>query len=410
MLKSLITTGALSGARFRWFYLGRTVSLFGSGMTPVALAFAVLQVQHGPHLLGYVLAAEILPEVIMVLMGGSVADRYRRDQLLVLSNVGSGLSQSGIAVVALLRLDPYWILPLAVVNGVLGAFTSPAMRGIIPELVERSDIKQANALLNTSRSAAKVLGPTVAGVLVATIGGGWGIAADAASFFIAAGCLARLGIPSHPTASKESLVQQMCVGWSYFRRQRWIWTVTLSFALMNFVQMGVWRVLGPLIAEHSFGASGWGVTLGVQAVGLFLASLVMLKLTLRHPLRESLFAVALSGLPMIALGLQHPLPWLAFAALLAGAGSAVSGIGWDSTLQHAVPRELLSRVSAFDDFGSYITIPAGVMLAVPIANSVGVHTVATLGGILFIAMALLPLFVRVVWQMTLEPIESSDVI
>ncbi|WDL98334.1 MFS transporter [Alicyclobacillus sp. ALC3] len=396
MLKSLVTTGALSGARFRWFYLGRTVSLFGSGMTPVALAFAVLQVQHGQQLLGYVLAAEILPEVIMVLMGGSVADRYRRDRLLVLSSVGSGLSQSGIAVIVVLRLDPYWILPLAVVNGVLGAFTSPAMRGIIPELVERSDIKQANALLNASRSAAKMLGPTVAGVLVASIGGGFGIAVDAASFFIAAGCLARLDIPSHPTASRESLIQQMRAGWSYFRRQRWIWTVTLSFALMNFVQMGVWRVLGPLIAERSFGASGWGLTLGVQAVGLLLASLVMLKLTLRHPLRDSLLAIAFSGLPMVTLGLQHPLPWLAWAALLAGAGSAVSGIAWDSTLQQRVPHELLSRVCAFDDFGSYIAIPAGVMLAVPVANSVGVHAVAAFGGVLFIAIALLPLFVRAV--------------
>ena len=76
------------------------------------------------------------------------------------------------------------------------------MRGIIPDIVDSKDIKQANSLLNTSRSAAKIVGPTVAGVLVATVGGGWGIAIDAASFFIAAVCLTRVRIPSHSSVTE----------------------------------------------------------------------------------------------------------------------------------------------------------------------------------------------------------------
>ena len=111
----------------------------------------------------------------MLLIGGSIADRYRRDRLILLSNLGSGLSQTGIAAIVLIGVSPYWIFPLAIVNGVLAAFTSPAMRGIIPEIVDSKDIKQANSLLNTSRSAAKIVGPTVAGVLVATVGGAGGL-------------------------------------------------------------------------------------------------------------------------------------------------------------------------------------------------------------------------------------------
>ena len=305
-------------------------------MTPVALAFAVLQARQGQQLLGYILAAEILPHVLMLLMGGSMADRHRRERLLLFCNFGSGLSQTGIALIVLFGANPYWIFPFAIVNGVLGAFTSPAMRGIIPEIVDSKDIKQANTLLNTSRSAAKIVGPTVAGVLVATVGGGWGIAMDAVSFFIAAACLARVRIPSGPSSTYSSLLQQMREGWSYFRRRRWIWSITGAFALMNAVQMGVWQVLGPIIAKNTFGSAGWGLTLSIKSVGLFIASLAMLKYQLRRPLRDSMIAVAVSGVPMIVLGQGHALLYLIIAAALAGAGSTISSIGWDTTLQQAV--------------------------------------------------------------------------
>lgn len=406
MLISLFKTGALSSSQFRWFYMGRTISLFGSAMTPLALAFAVLQARNGQHLLGYILAAEILPNVLMLLIGGSIADRYRRDRLILLSNLGSGLSQAGIAAIVLSGVNPYFIFPLAIVNGVLGAFTSPAMRGILPEIVDSKDITQANSLLNTSRSAARIVGPTVAGILVATIGGGWGIAIDAMSFLIAAVYMNQVRITSHPSVAGSSLLQDMKEGWSYFRRHRWIWSITAAFALMNAVQMGVWQVLGPIMAKLTFGSAGWGLTLGMKSVGLLIASLAMLRFQLRHPLRDGMIAAAVSGLPMIVLGQSYALTYLIIAAALAGAGSTISGIGWDTSLQQAVPKDKLSRVCALDDFGSYIMIPIGEIAAVPLADAFGYQTVTTIGGIIFIVVALLPLSDRLVRQMTPEHIRS----
>jgi MFS family permease len=133
--QSIFNTLSLS-EKFKWFFLGQTVSLFGSAMTPVSLAFAILKVKQGQHLLGYILAAAVLPNILMLVIGGSIADRYRRDKLIRLSNLGSGCSQMGIAIIVLAGGNPYTIFPLAIINGILGAFTSPAMRGIIPELVE----------------------------------------------------------------------------------------------------------------------------------------------------------------------------------------------------------------------------------------------------------------------------------
>ncbi len=406
MVKSLLSNGVLRRAQFRWFYLGRTLSLFGSGMTPVALAFAVLQARHGQQLLGYILAAELLPNVLVVLIGGSVADRYRRDRLIQLASWGSGFSQACIAVVVLTGANPYWIFPFAVINGVLGAFTSPAIRGIVPELVDGDDIKQANALLNTSRSAGRIVGPAVAGILVATVGGGWGIAFDALSFFIAGACMVRVRIPSHPIGSANSLLRQMGEGWAYFRRQRWIWSITGAWALMNAVQMGAWQVLGPIIAKHTFGSTGWGLTLSVKSIGLLIASVLMLRFQFSRPLRDGMVAAAAVGIPMVVLGQSLDLPYLIAAAMVAGIGSTVSTIAWDTSLQQGVPKEKLSRVLAFDEFGSYVVIPLGEILAVPVADRFGLHTVETWAGLIFIVAALVPLSLALVRQMTITDIRA----
>lgn len=407
MVKSLFAQGTLARSPFRWFYLGRTVSLFGSGMTPVALAFAILQARHGQPLLGYIMAAEILPNIVMLLIGGSIADRYRRDRLIQWANLGSGCSQAGIAAIVLTGTNPYWIFPLAVMNGIIGAFSAPATRGIVPELVDQADIQKANAYLNASRSTAKIVGPAAAGILAATIGGGWAIALDALSFCIAAACLTRVRIPSHPAVLRDSLVHQMRAGWAYFVRKPWIWSITAAFAVMNPIQMGAWRVLGPIIALHTFGAADWGLTLSLQAVGLLAASLMMMRVHVTRPLRAAMAAEALVGLPMVIMGLQLGLPYLMAGAVAAGVGSTISGIAWNTSLQQGIPKDKLSRVMAFDDFGSFVAIPLGLVLAIPAADRFGFTTVETAGGVVWIIAALLPLVLRTVRQITITDIQAQ---
>lgn len=410
MVKSPFAAGALAHSPFRWFYVGRTVSLFGSGMTPVALAFAILQVRHGQQLFGPVMASEILPNIIMLLIGGSVADHYRRDRLLQFTSIGAGGAQAGIAAVVLTGANPYWIFPLAIMNGAIGAFTAPAIRGIIPELVDPNDIQQANAYLNTSRSVAKIVGPAAAGLLAATVGGGWAIALDALSFLVAGICLARVKTAAHPAVLPPSpLVYQMRAGWSYFIRRPWIWSITAAFTVMNPMQMGAWRVLGPIIALRSFGAAAWGLTLSLQALGLLAASLIMVRLRFAHPLRAAQTAAALVGVPMVVLGLRLGLPCLMCAAIVAGFGSSVAGVAWNTSLQQGVPKDKLSRVMAFDDFGSFAAIPFGLMLAMPAANRWGFAAVETIAGLIWMVAALIPLFERGVRQMTSLDIQEQSI-
>ncbi|MED4322576.1 hypothetical protein P9232_14150 [Weizmannia sp. CD-2023] len=214
--------------------------------------------------------------------------------------------------------------------------------------------------------------------------------------------MSRVHIPSHPVVSKTSFMHEIREGWSYFRKRRWIWLITGAFALINAVQIGVWQVLGPIIAKNTIGSTGWGLTLSIKAVGLLIASLVMLKLQLRYPLRDSLIAVAFGGIPLIVLGQGFALPYLLIVTAIAGVGQTISGIGWDTTLQQAIPRNKLSRVLAFDDLGAFITIPIGQVMAVPLAEIFGYKMVATIGGIIFILVALIPLLDRSIRKMNPE--------
>lgn len=253
----------------------------------------------------------------------------------------------------------------------------------------------------------------MAGILVATVGGGWGIAFDASSFLMAALCLTRLRIPSHPAPAHDSLTDQMRAGWDYFVRRPWIWSITLAFTVLNPIQMGAWRVLGPILAEHTFGAADWGLVLSLQAAGALAASFGGLRRQSTRPLRTTMLSTVVVGLPMVILGFEFPLPYLGIAAVLAGAGSAMAGIAWTTSLQQGIPKDKRSRVMAFDDFGSFVAIPLGLVLVMPTADWLGFTTVEIVGGLMWMIVALLPLASRNVRNMTVGDIqaeaESSDV-
>jgi MFS family permease len=378
---------------FRWFFAGRAASLFGGGMTPVALAFAVLQRTADPRWLGYVLAAQMVPMIALLILGGGLADRYRRDRLLRLANLSAGLTQAFVAFVVISGASLWLLLPASVLNGVAEAFTTPALRGIVPELVAPEVIQRANSMLASTKNAAKVLGPSLAGVLAATIGGGWGIACDAAGFLVSAACLSQVRLPNRPSGASRRLLTELGEGWQYFRSLPWVWSITATFMLFNAIQVGSWQVLGPSIAKHTIGAAGWGAANSVRAVGLLLFSLLMLRLTVRRPLLVAVLAASLVGLPLVLLGLRAGLGPLAAASCAGGAGMAVCGILWDSTLQTRIPRELISRVTSFDDFGSVIAIPVGQLGVIPLAAVFGAARVALVGGLVLTGLTLLPLLV-----------------
>lgn len=385
--------------KFGYFFAARSVSAMGSAMTPVALAFAVLAQPGGVRAFGFVLAAQMIPMVLFTVVGGGLADRVRRSTVLTWSNSVSGLTQLAIAGVLFSGVSVYWIIPLAGVSGAAGAFTMPALRGALAELVAVDQLTRANSLLSTSQNVAKVAGPTVAGIVVAMSTGGVALLIDGASFLFAALMMSRLNLGDPQRKPEVTFADDLREGWRYFSTNSWLWSVTLAFTVINIVQTGVWQILGPIIAERTFGAGGWGVVLSVRAVGLLVASTYLVKYSQQRRLGPALAGVSLAGLPLIALGAWPTVPVLAATAFIAGLVSAYIGIVWSTTLQSRVPGELLSRVSSYDDLGSFVGIPIARMGAVFLATAVGFPALAVGGGIALFVAALAPVGVRSVRRM-----------
>lgn len=360
-------------------------------MAPVALAFAVLNLTKNAVDLGLVLAAQSVSLVLFLLVGGVVADRFPRSKVLIVSNVGAAVSQGAVATIIVLgTYNLTVIISLEFLNGTFSAFTSPAMRGIVPELVDKTQIQRANSLLGSSRNAIKIFGPTVAGLIVVAVGGGWALAIDAASYLVAAWCMARLPLAQQMT-SKGSVLADIRHGWAGFRSITWVWTIVIVFCVTNCIQVAIWTVLGPTIASHSIGAASWGMVLSSKAVGLLAISIVMYRLTARRLLSLGQLSMVLGALPLLALGAGVNVVVLAAAAFVAGLGSGLFGIAWDTSLQEHVPNNLLSRIASYDDMGSFIAIPLGQVLVGPVSAAFGGGRVVLAGGALYMVAVLVPL-------------------
>lgn len=404
-------TSPLHRSGFRWFFAGRLVSLLGSSMAPVALAFAVLDASHRPGDLGIVLAARMVPLLAFLLVGGAIADRRSRRAVLLAASLGAGVTQGTVA--AVLLTGHYQLAVVAAVecaNGILDAFTSPALRGVVPQLVERDQLRQANALLGSTRNATKIIGPSIAGLIVVVAGSGWAIAIDAASYLLAAAFLARVDLSGTVAGRASSMLADIRAGWTTFRSIRWVWASTLSFALMNLVQTGTWQILGPSLTQQTSGTATWGFVLSARGVGLLVMSALLYRVVVRRFLALGQWASALGAVPLIALGAHLGAPWLIAAGFVAGLGSSVSGISWDTSLQEHIPAASLSRVASYDDLLSYIAIPVGQLAVGPLASAYGGFTVVTVAGLAYAAVAVLPLaFASVRTLRHGEAVEGGDV-
>ncbi|KZM74861.1 MFS transporter [Nocardia terpenica] len=395
--------------RFRRFLLIRLISLLGSAMTPAALALAVLTASHRLGDLGFVLAAQLLPHLALLVIGGVVGDRCRRRIVLMAANFGAGLTQAAVAAVLLTghySLSVVACLELA--NGALEAFAAPALRAIVPELVGAGALQRANSLLTGTKNATKIAGPMVAGILVATVGGGWAIAVDAATFLVAAALLSGMSLDAAmPTARTGGVLADLRDGWRAFRGTQWVWVTTLSFFLINLCVTGVWQILGPALTGSRDGAFAWGLVLGIRAVGLLAMTALMFRYTLRHLLRAGQLAGACGGCALLALGLHADLPWLLACAFIAGMGFTAVAVAWEVSVQQHIPRDLLSRVGAYSDLLSYTAIPIGQLLVAPAATWWGADHVALGSGIAFAAAALAPLLSPAVRNLRTHPTPTT---
>ena len=392
-MASISAMSPLRERAFRWYFLSRSVNLAGTTMAPIALAFAVLDADDRTTSLGIVLAAYTVPLVAFLLLGGVLADRWGRQVVIQGSNVLAGLVRGGLALLVLSGHAELWSLAvLAAVNGVVAAPALPAMNGIVPQLVPREQLQQANALLSLTRATLMVVGPSVAAALVVGVGPGWALLIDAVTWLLAAVLLLPVSLPRAAAARTTSMVGELREGWHFFRSTTWLWLVVGACGLLNALAEGGLTALGPGRAESTtIGAGGWGLAMSAQALGALVTSIALMRWRLERPLVMALSAGALFGLPMIVLGVWPSTLPLVVAGVLSGVGAQTFSLGWHLAVQENVPDQMLSRVYSYDQLGSFATIPIGQLALGPLASVYGIGEVLTVAGCLYVVIALLTL-------------------
>jgi MFS family permease len=365
--------GVLRLREFRLVFGAHAVSVIGDRMVGIALAFAVLELGGSASEVGLVLALRTLPMVATLLVGGVVADRLSRRAVMVAADLVRVLTQGMIATLLITGSAEIWML--AVLSGATGAatgFFQPASTGLVPAVVPPERLQEANGLRATVMSGGEIAGPALAGVLIASVGPGWALAIDAATFAISAAFLARLALPAAVPRMAGSFLGDLRDGWDVFRRLTWVWTFVAAAAVGNML-WGAWSSLGPVVAERSLGgAAAWGTVLAAMGVGALLGGLIALRVRPRRPLVLAALAYGLFVLPLACLAAELPVGLLACGALFGGVAMMLGNAVFESTLMREVPPEWISRVSAYDWFGSLAFQPVGLAIWGPIAGGIGI--------------------------------------
>ncbi|MBF9069987.1 MFS transporter [Streptacidiphilus fuscans] len=391
------------GRDFRHYLCAQATSQTGTQMASLAISFAVLAAGGGGGGLGLVMGARILPLVLVLLLGGTAADRWGSRRVMLGADTLRCVTQAAFAALLLTAHRPSVaaMVPLAALSGVGEAAFGPGQSALLPRLVPAAGLLRANALLGTVRSAAVIVGPVLAGVLVAAAGPGVVLVVDAASFGVSTLVLWRLPVGRRAVTTDgdeggeggevPGFLADLRAGWGEFRSRGWLWITTAHFALFNLLLWAPYLVLGPVIAAQRLGGAGaWGAVAGAYGAGALCGGLGLgMVRSLRRPLRAGvLLSACFVGAPgALALGL--PLAWVCGGAVLSGVSSAVCGALLDGFTQQRVPAQVLGRVSAYTSVGSYVLGPIGLVVAGPLAAVVGAPTVLGAGAMWLLASTVL---------------------
>ncbi|MGP3972987.1 MFS transporter [Streptomyces sp. 8N114] len=386
--------GILRRRGFRELALGRALTFFGNSMAPVVLAFAVLDLGGSAVDVGLVVGARSVSNVVLLLFGGLLADRLPRALVLQGAALSAALVQSGVGLAVLLDRAPVGVLlVLSVVQGAVAAVSIPASAALVPLTVPPGELRPANALSRMGVNTGMIAGTSLGGLLAAVAGPGWGMVLNGLAFVGAAFAyrlagreLARreptgrdAGAQKATPADPVRPWRELREGWTEFVSRTWVWVVVLQFFVVNAVAAGGIQVLGPTVADATFGRTAWGFVLGTQMAGALVGGLLVARSRSRHALRIGVAVVALDALPLLALAQSADVALLLAAMFVNGIAIEQFGVAWDLSLQENVPQEKLARVYSYDALGSFLALPLGEMAAGPLAERFGVRTTLLCG-------------------------------
>lgn len=384
---------ALRYRNYRLFFGGQIISLIGTWMQSVAQAWLVYRLTGSSLLLGIVGFASQIPVFILAPIGGMVADRYNRRRIVITTQSSAMALAAVLAAITLAGLIRVWeIMMLAACLGVVNAFDVPARQAFVVEMVENPDLINAIALNSSMVNSARILGPAIAGILVAAIGEGWCFFANAVSYIaVITGLLLMAIAPHKRVRSTMSALESIKEGFRFVGGTGPIRALLLLLGLVSITGMP-YTVLMPIFAGsvlHS-GAKGLGWLMGASGVGALIGTLALAaKRQIRGLGRWITYAALGFGGSMIVFSFSRS--FLLSVALLVPVGfSMMLEMASSNTLiQTMVPDALRGRVMSFYSMMLMGMAPFGALIAGAVANRIGAPHTVMLGGIVCLAGALI---------------------
>ncbi len=377
---------------FRLFWIGQTVSLIGTWMQQVGQGWLALELTNSAFLVGVVAAAGSFPVLLFSLYGGVVADRRSRLRIVIICQALLLVEAAALWWFTWTgRINVGWLLALTTLGGVISAFEIPARQAMTVELVSREDLVDAIALNSGGFNLARIVGPSIAAIILAKFGLAWCFGINALSYFAVLGSLARIKLPPWtPVQHLVSPFEQLKQGLNYIRSSRSVsglMGVIAIYSIFGFQYL----TMMPVVARDVLhtGASGYGLLLTFVGIGALTGALSLAGLGARIR-RGRLFnatAYAFAGLTIL-FSLIRSVHLAAFVLLFLGLTMLINGALANGILQSVVPDELRGRVMATYVFVYVGFTPIGSFIAGVMARFVGVQWAIFSGGVVMLGYAL----------------------
>ena len=406
-----VRAGALGERNFRYLFSARTISFFGTNLAPIAVAFAVLDLTDSATDVGIAFACWTLAQISTLLIGGVVADRLPRRLVMLSSDSANFLIRATMGVLLVTGHARVWeIFVLQALGGAATAVYSPASTGLVPETVRPTFLQQANALMGIARYLAFPLGAATGGAIVATIGSGYALLVDAATYGTSALLLIQIRLSGRPrTTSTPNFIRELREGWQAFTQHTWVWLLTGWISLYFLITYAPFFVLGPYIAKNSLGgATSWAIVVTGEAIGSLAGAVAGIRLRPRRTMVSIGALFSVTALQCILLAVHAPALAIGAAAVLAGFAFSFGTVIWETALQQVIAPDKLSRVSAYNWMGAMVFLPAGYAVAGPVASVIGMSTSLWIGAIWIVVTTALVISVREVREFRLRPVQATD--
>ncbi|MGO9641114.1 MAG: MFS transporter [Candidatus Acidiferrales bacterium] len=390
---STATFRSLRHRNFQLFLSGQMISVIGTWMQTVAQSWLVYRMTGSSLLLGVVGFTSQFPVFVIAPIGGLVADRWKRQKVVIGTQTASMILAFVLAVLTLTHELKVWeILILAALLGVVNGIDIPVRQAFLIEMVRREDLMNAIALNSSMFNGARIVGPAIAGILVATIGEGWCFFANAVSYIavIIGLFLMRIERPSE-LERKESVIENLVEGFRFAHETAPIWALLLLIGLASLVGMP-FSVLMPIFAGRILhgGAQALGWLMGATGVGALFGALTLATRTgVRGLARWVAVSAGAFGASLVIFGYSRWY-WLSLAILVPTGYAMMLQMACTNTLIQAMaPDRLRGRLMALYTMMMAGMSPFGALFAGAFASRLGAPFTVALGGAACLAGAFL---------------------